>query len=315
MKKKGDCEIVHEALITQWERLKLWIEESREELILVNQLSQAAELWKKRGKREDDLWSKQALKESSNVLLQAIAQETTIADFVKASEIQTGKERRKLTAILGFMILVVTGSVWAGNHLLRGELCTGATEKIEQVWNPQVKDNISKAFLGTGVSYAKDTVDRVHKLFDEYTNEWKEHYTKACEATHVKGEQSDEVLDLRMVCLRMRLGELGSLANIFSEADIGVIQKAVQASSFLTGTNACADEKALRAPYPSPKTEKAKILVEAIRERLLDVKTLLNTGKYNEGLQLVESEHFKAEQLSYRPLLAETFFWLAHFKD
>ena len=60
---QGDCEIIHEALIAQWNRLSRWLDESREELKLRSQLSQAADLWKKRGCRVDDLWSTQALKE------------------------------------------------------------------------------------------------------------------------------------------------------------------------------------------------------------------------------------------------------------
>ncbi len=128
--------------------------------------------------------------------------------------------------------------------------------------------------------------ERVHKIFDDYTKEWADHYTQACEATHVKGDQSDEGLDLRMGCLRKRMGELGALVKIFTGADAGVVQKAVQASSSLTDIKTCADEKALRAPYPPPKTDEAKEKVADIREKLSEVEALRKTGKYHDGLEL-----------------------------
>ena len=67
-KEEGECELVHEALVSNWKRLNNWIDESREELGLLRQLEQAARLWEKRGRRVDDLWNKQALKESAIVL-------------------------------------------------------------------------------------------------------------------------------------------------------------------------------------------------------------------------------------------------------
>ena len=112
---------------------------------------------------------------------------------------------------MGTVLIALVVSAWLGNHFLRGQLCTGAQEKVASVWNRQVKEVVGKTFLATGVSYAEDTVDRVTKILDSYTKDWAVHYTQACEATHVEGEQSDEVLDLRMGCLRNRLGELKAL--------------------------------------------------------------------------------------------------------
>ena len=45
----------------------------------------------------------------------------------------------------------------------------------------------------------------VTKLLDDYAAKWAGLYRDACEATHVRGEQSEEVLDLRMGCLNERL--------------------------------------------------------------------------------------------------------------
>ncbi len=83
---EGDCELAHEALITQWETLERWIDESREELRLLRQLEQAAELWDKRGRRIDELWGPQALKEVGVVSEQNLKSNQLVRDFRKASE-------------------------------------------------------------------------------------------------------------------------------------------------------------------------------------------------------------------------------------
>ena len=139
---------------------------------------------------------------------------------------------------------------------------------------------------------------------------WSDHYTQACEATHVKGDQSDEVLDLRMGCLKKRLGEFGALAKIFTKADAGVVQKAVQASASLTGINTCADEKALRAPYPPPKTKEAKAKVAAIREKLTEVEALTKTGKYQKALELAKKLKEQANAVEYMPVKAQVLYRL-----
>ena len=101
---EGDCELVHEALIAGWKRLSKWIDESSEELRLLNQLELAASLWDKRGRRTDDLWSKQALQESAIVLEQAISKGTPNADFISESERQIRKGRFKLARFLEFWL-------------------------------------------------------------------------------------------------------------------------------------------------------------------------------------------------------------------
>ena len=54
-------------------------------------------------------------------------------------------------------------------------------------------------------------------------------YREACEATQVRGEQSAEVLDLRMSCLQERLGGVRALTEVFSEATGEVVENAVSA--------------------------------------------------------------------------------------
>ena len=77
-------------------------------------------------------------------------------------------------------------------------------------------------------------------------------YREACEATQVRGEQSAEVLDLRMSCLQERLGGLRALTNVFIEANGEVVENAVSAGERLGSLDRCADVPLLRAVVRPP---------------------------------------------------------------
>ena len=307
---EGECELVHEALVSNWKRLNDWIDENREELGLLRQLEQAAQLWDKRGRRIDELWGLRALKEVEALKEDDFGADQLVKKFRRASKRHIRRRGIRQITIVGIIIIVSVASALAAVQFYQGEMCAGATEKIGSVWNQEVKEDINKAFLGSGVSYSKDTADRIGRLFGVYTKKWAGQYTEACEATHVRGEQSDEVLDLRMSCLHRRLGELDALIKVFTIADAGVIEKSVQASTSLSSIDACADEKALRASYPPPKTKEAKNKVAKIREKLAEVEALYKTGKYRDGLELAKKLEKEVAAVDYRPIQAELLYHL-----
>ena len=83
------------------------------------------------------------------------------------------------------------------------------------------KDEVRRAFLATGKAYAEATFDRTRSLLDRYVERWSDLYVEACEATHVRGEQSTEVLDLRIECLMEGLRDLTALCRLFRAATRG----------------------------------------------------------------------------------------------
>ena len=66
-------------------------------------------------------------------------------------------------------------------------------------------------------------------------------YLQTCEATHVRGEQSAEVLDLRMSCLDDNLDQVRALTDKLVAADENALSHAVAAAQGLTPVSRCAD--------------------------------------------------------------------------
>jgi hypothetical protein len=125
---------------------------------------------------------------------------------------------------------------------------------------------VRAAFVATGAPYAADAVRGASEALDAYAGAWASMHTEACEATRVRGEQSEELLDLRMECLARRLEETRALVEVLARADAPVVVRAAQAARSLSPLEGCANVAALRAPVAPEASIRAQ--VEELRGRL-----------------------------------------------
>lgn len=61
---EAKIEVAHEALATAWPQLARWLDETYEERLLQVEIEQAAQLWQRHGKRDDETWAGAALAEA-----------------------------------------------------------------------------------------------------------------------------------------------------------------------------------------------------------------------------------------------------------
>ncbi len=218
--------------------------------------------------------------------------------------------RRRLLMTVGvlFFLLSVGFGLWYGQHQT-SRLCRGAEEKLRGVWDDAVRAKIKVAFLSTGRSYAQDTFVRVERVLDDFGQAWVQGWRQACEATRVSGEQSEQVLDLRMHCLHRRLSALRSLTELLAgRADAEVMSKAVPAAFSLIRVASCENTAALRAAVAPPQDPRMLAEVEAIRHNLDEVYAHLEMGKYAQGIRLAKEVLPAARAAQYLPLMGEA--WL-----
>ena len=165
---------------------------------------------------------------------------------------------------------------------------------------------IHAAFMHTGKSYAGDVYATVSRILTGYAQSWANMYREACEATQVRGEQSSEVLDLRMSCLQERLGGLRALTDVFGEANGDVVENAVSAANNLRSLDRCADVPLLRSVVRPPEDPATRARVSDLRHQLAGLKALFDAGRYREGLKTAPGLVAEARALGYQPLVAET---------
>ncbi len=220
--------------------------------------------------------------------------------------------RRRLSAVALLVLVIGSGVLtWSAWHQRHASLCTGAPEKLKGVWDKPRQEAIEKAFLATGRPYARDSWERVRDTFDKYTGGWKDMHRETCEATRLRGEQSESVMSLRMACLDGRRQELAALSEVFTEADDTVLEKAISAASALRSLRGCADVEALLADVKPPEEATTRQAVETTRAQLARVKALAEAGKYKDALELTTGMEQKTAKLGYKPVHAEALFMRA----
>ncbi len=87
--------------------------------------------------------------------------------------------------------------------------CTGGAERRAMVWSPAIAARVSSATAPWS--------ERIVAAFDGIGARWEMSYRAVCEATRVRGDQSDQLLELRMRCLDRALDRIGALAVALGE--------------------------------------------------------------------------------------------------
>jgi tetratricopeptide (TPR) repeat protein/predicted Ser/Thr protein kinase len=212
--------------------------------------------------------------------------------------------RRKVLAIaglLGLLAAAVAGVVVLVQQ--DAHSCSGMDERLHGIWDDARRIEVEAALLGTGLGHAGGTWTRVEQRLDDYANAWAAARTEACEATH-RGEQSGELLDLRMACLDERLDHLRAAVDVLARADATVAGQAVALVAALPSLDRCADQSALTAEVPPPDDPQTAELVAALDRTLVDARALERAGKYDEAIALADNVVATSTELGYSPLHA-----------
>jgi serine/threonine protein kinase len=232
--------------------------------------------------------------------------------LLSALETDPSVRTKRLSAGVGLLACLALAAFVARKSAgTQHALCRGGAERWAGVWEAEGapsarKTAIREAFGASGKSYAGQAFTSASRFIDEYVTKWLAMYTDACEATHVRGEQSTEVLDLRMSCLNERLGAARALGDVFARGGGDVVQNAVSAAGALPRIDRCADVELLKAVIKPPEDEATRKRVDALRDEKATLVALRDSGKCTDAIRLGDALIPKAKQLGYLPLVAET---------
>jgi len=190
-------------------------------------------------------------------------------------------------------------------------VCNGGQARLEAVWGAGAHDGVRAAFASTGLPYAGDAASAVSRELDEYTSRLAQHADDACAATRLRGEQSEEAMDLRLACYDARWREVGALVDLLRHADADTVKEAAHAARSLSPQEGCADVPALRAPTPKPRDPEAASRVDAMEQRLATVMATYGVGKSSDAAAMSEGLLDDARKVGFLPLVARVDFWRA----
>ena len=228
-----------------------------------------------------------------------------MADLLLELSRDPAARRRRWAAAVGAMAIVaVLGMAYGRVRHERSLLCQGAAQKLRGVWDSDRRVQARRAFESTAAAGADAAFARVAHSLDGYAERWIDMHTSACESTRVRGEQSDELLDLRMQCLAERLDALRATADLLAAADATVVARASSAVTGLPPIDDCANLALLRAPVRPPADPTTRDRLVGLRRRLAEARAQANVGKLAQALAGATAVVSEASALAYRPFEA-----------
>jgi tetratricopeptide (TPR) repeat protein len=162
---------------------------------------------------------------------------------------------------------------------------------------------VQRAFRSAAECAGGDTWTRITGPLDSYAKSWQATTQQACEATRVRGEQSEAMLAARVACLDDRLDELRALSDVLAGADGKIVANAVQAVHGLSSLAPCSDLDHLSVttrvrPEPAKRAE-----IRALEGEIAEAKALCAAGKPVASLDRLRGMADRVESLHYDPLL------------
>ena len=187
----------------------------------------------------------------------------------------------------------------------RGErMCRGAERRLIGVWDEARRQEVRAQVLRSGAAGA-EMWQRIAAWLDDYSQRWVVMHEDACMATHVRGEQSQGLLDLRMHCLSRRRQDMASFTAVLAQADQAAVEQAVGALAEFPRLQTCADARALTMPVPLPEEPTRRAEVDRLYRELATLRAQSRVGRFKEVIASARSLVAQADKLGYAPLVAE----------
>jgi tetratricopeptide (TPR) repeat protein len=183
--------------------------------------------------------------------------------------------------------------------------CQGGASRLEQAWGAARKQAVREALLSSGGDSGERNWKGVESALDGYASEWVAHYTRSCEATRVRGEQSEALLDATMQCLDRRARDLQALTDILAQARERKVREPANAARRLPALEECNAPYAQAAIQGLPAQGPMRELADSISRQLSEVRALRITWQYTLALEKLAPVRAQLRELDHAPTRAE----------
>jgi tetratricopeptide (TPR) repeat protein/tRNA A-37 threonylcarbamoyl transferase component Bud32 len=218
------------------------------------------------------------------------------------------RRRRVRNLALGALLLAGLAGLAVVGWLRKPDpaaACAPGPSELAGAWDDAARERMRAAFAATGLPYASAGFERVAAILDQYAAGWMAMRAAACEATHVRRQQPESVLALRMHCLDRRRSQLAALVTLLSDnIDADVMERSADSALALAPVTQCGDVEALLAAVPLPADPAVRSRVAELDRRLDRASALMDAGKYREGLDEALAVVAEARAMDHAPLAA-----------
>ena len=209
--------------------------------------------------------------------------------------------RRRRVVIGGGVALALGGLAVVATIITRShsQLCKGIDKRLDGVWDPAVAKKVHDAFVATKLAFAERSYGELAKALDGYAKDWTDTAVGSCEATRVRGEQTEDVLSLRQTCLDQRLDELAAFTRALDDPTRSVVEKAGKVAEELEPISGCSNVMALKEPTAPPPELVPKL--KELNSKLAEAKAAILVGRFVNASGLASEITRKAKAIGYPP--------------
>lgn len=229
----------------------------------------------------------------------------SMQEIVTLLERDEGQRARIIAWAASLVAIAIIGALvfFRNSSDQTASACSTSDTNFSESWNDTVKDHLRDAFAKHAAGAA--TYERMESVLNTYASDWTAARKDACEATHVRHEQSARLLDQRVQCLDRRKADFTALLAAYSErVDSADLQFAVEASYALPLVPDCSNAAWLSASTPMPSNQTQRDAIIDLEYKVSRMHTLRLAGRYDEGLALATALAPAVTNTKYVPLTA-----------
>ena len=210
-----------------------------------------------------------------------------------AARLEPGRRNERVFVAVGLCAAVLVG-VFA-SATTRGTYCDDVSGRLDGVWDAGRRRAIERAFERTHAPFAGDAYEAVRTRLDAMADAWLETQTSACMAAEAGADELGLVAR-RMYCLERRLDELRAVSEVFEQADVDVVRRALEVVGAMTPVSTC---DAFVQDVPA---EGQREVVAHIEAGLAQVHALRSAGRASEAITLADRLVSQAAEVGYAPV-------------
>ncbi len=236
----------------------------------------------------------------------------SMAALVEALTVAPARRRMRRWTAAG--VVGVAGLMSAGLYSATHDrdVCSGADDALAPVWNPAKRAAVVAALDAVPLPIAAAEARATARALDEYAQSWTAQHTQICQATAVRKEQSEAMLDLQMRCMFRARKELDAAVSVLLAPDPKVLKNAERLVAGIDDPTSCLDIDRLEAGDTTPVPKGRESEVEDVRDSLIEAESLQTAGRFTEARDAAEAATRRAREIDYPPVLARALLRLGY---
>jgi tetratricopeptide (TPR) repeat protein len=224
-----------------------------------------------------------------------------MVDALEAASAPPHKLAALVALALGAMLLAAS-AVFVKARTQR-VTCQVDASSFRGIWDAERRQALERGFLATGRATAGEAFGRLATRLDAFESNWLSMKQESCEATHVRGEQSEKVLGLRNACLQRKFEGYKALIAAFDQPVASAVDRAAGALPDSIGE--CADTAVLLGVAEQLPTEPAaRATIEDIESGFGVSKALMTAGRWREAIEQADALLNRAREAGHDRTIA-----------